>query len=122
MVHILIYPLDKYENEPDNVESEYLEKLEVYFDVYREGKYEITSTGKLVERNSNSFDLEVEGGTCSSSESKIIIKLNMKLRFQTLVESNLMCYFHQKKNYLFSCIVPVIANNLDFIQTKNSLY
>ena len=56
----MIYKLDKYENEFANIDSEYLNKFKVYSDADKEGKNEITSTFKLIEGKSNSFDVEVQ--------------------------------------------------------------
>ena len=115
---VMIYPLDKYENELANVDSEYLKKFEVYFDVDREGKYEITSTCKLVEGKSNSFDVEVEGGTDSSSESKVYNQIKCETPITTAGRVEFHVEFSSDEITCRSCIVSVVANNLDIDQTK----
>ena len=111
---IMIYPLDKYENELANIDTEYLKKFAVYFDVDREGKYEITSTCKLVEGKSNSFDIEGE----TSSE----IKVYNQIKCETPITTAGRIEFHVEFSYdeitCRSCIVSVIANNLDFNKTR----
>ena len=114
----MIYPLDKYENELANVDSDYLKKFEVYFDVDREGKYEITSTCKLVEGKSNSFDVEVEGGTDSSSESKVYNQIKCETPITTAGRVEFHVEYSSDEITCRSCIVSVVANNLDIDQTK----
>ena len=86
----MIYPLDKYESELANIDSEYLKKSEVYFDVDKEGKYEITSIGKLIEGRSISFNVEV-GGTGSSFESKVYNQIKSEIPIITAGIKILKC-------------------------------